>query len=428
MVAVGDRPEVVRLDLEGMTCASCAARIEKRLNKLEGVEATVNFATEQATVHAAGVGVDELVAAVEAAGYGARPAPAAHERDHGDEPLRLVTRRLLRRVRSERARRAARDGAGAPVLRVGVGRTGSHHARRPVLRARLPPRRSVERAPRGRDDGHPHLARHARRLRVVGGRARRGARDGRVLRGGRRRHDADPARPLPRGTRQATIVGGDHEAPRARGQRGARAPRRRGGSSARGRAAGRRCLRRPPRREGGDRRGGRGRRIGGRPVAPDGRVGAGRGVHRQHGCRRGRQHLREAGRSRDPRRRGHRARPDRPPRRGCPVGQGAGAAARGPGVGGLRAGGHRPRIADARRLARRRGVCCSRLHGCRGGADHRLPLCARARDADGADGRNGPRRPDGNPDQGTRRSSSRRGAWTRSCSTRPAPSPKGRWS
>ena len=42
--------ETVRLDITGMTCASCAARIEKRLNKLDGVEATVNYATEQATV------------------------------------------------------------------------------------------------------------------------------------------------------------------------------------------------------------------------------------------------------------------------------------------------------------------------------------------------------------------------------------------
>ena len=56
-----------------MTCASCAARIERRLNRLEGVEATVNFATERATVHADGsVPVERLVAAVEAAGYGAR--------------------------------------------------------------------------------------------------------------------------------------------------------------------------------------------------------------------------------------------------------------------------------------------------------------------------------------------------------------------
>ena len=41
----------VRLDLEGMTCASCVARIERKLNKLDGVEASVNFATERATVH-----------------------------------------------------------------------------------------------------------------------------------------------------------------------------------------------------------------------------------------------------------------------------------------------------------------------------------------------------------------------------------------
>ncbi|MDF2584468.1 MAG: carbonate dehydratase, partial [Mycobacterium sp.] len=38
------------LDVGGMTCASCAARIEKRLNRIEGVQASVNFATEQARV------------------------------------------------------------------------------------------------------------------------------------------------------------------------------------------------------------------------------------------------------------------------------------------------------------------------------------------------------------------------------------------
>jgi Cu+-exporting ATPase len=93
----------LRLDLEGMTCASCAARIEKRLNKLEGVEATVNFATEQATVHSeAGVPpVEELVAAVESAGYGAHVAKSAHEareqsgHHHHDEPLALFRRRLV---------------------------------------------------------------------------------------------------------------------------------------------------------------------------------------------------------------------------------------------------------------------------------------------------------------------------------------------
>ena len=40
----------IRLDIEGMTCASCAVRIEKQLNKLDGVTATVNYATERADV------------------------------------------------------------------------------------------------------------------------------------------------------------------------------------------------------------------------------------------------------------------------------------------------------------------------------------------------------------------------------------------
>jgi Cu+-exporting ATPase len=61
----------VQLALEGMTCASCATRIERKLNKLEGVEATVNFATEQAAVSydPARAAVDDLIHAVEAAGY-----------------------------------------------------------------------------------------------------------------------------------------------------------------------------------------------------------------------------------------------------------------------------------------------------------------------------------------------------------------------
>jgi len=85
----------VKLDLDGMTCASCATRIEKRLNRLDGVEATVNFATEQATVHCdSSVPVEQLVGAVEAAGYGARPAVQHASHDH-DAPLALLTRRLV---------------------------------------------------------------------------------------------------------------------------------------------------------------------------------------------------------------------------------------------------------------------------------------------------------------------------------------------
>ena len=95
----------VDLQIDGMTCASCAARIEKRLNRLDGVEATVNFATEEAKVRAAApVDVDDLVAAVEAAGYRAHvPRPVAAEspdvdsHDHAvdDARRRLVVSALL---------------------------------------------------------------------------------------------------------------------------------------------------------------------------------------------------------------------------------------------------------------------------------------------------------------------------------------------
>ncbi len=68
-------PATERLDLpiEGMTCASCAARIERRLNKLEGVTASVNYATEQAAVEydPSHVTPDALIEAVEETGYSA---------------------------------------------------------------------------------------------------------------------------------------------------------------------------------------------------------------------------------------------------------------------------------------------------------------------------------------------------------------------
>jgi Cu+-exporting ATPase len=86
----------VRLDLDGMTCASCVARIERKLNKLDGVEATVNFATEQATVHCdPSVPVAELVSAVEAAGYGAHAVDESSAHHHDDEPIAVLRRRLL---------------------------------------------------------------------------------------------------------------------------------------------------------------------------------------------------------------------------------------------------------------------------------------------------------------------------------------------
>jgi Cu+-exporting ATPase len=72
----------IELAIGGMTCASCAARIEKKLNRMDGVSATVNYATEKAKVAYGGVVVvDDLIATVEATGYTAAlpppPAPPA---------------------------------------------------------------------------------------------------------------------------------------------------------------------------------------------------------------------------------------------------------------------------------------------------------------------------------------------------------------
>ena len=98
---VTDAPEgTVHLDLElvGMTCAACAARIEKKLNKLDGVTATVNYATERATVSFADgtVTADQLVDAVTSIGYGAHlPEPAGDGPDASEERVADLRRRLI---------------------------------------------------------------------------------------------------------------------------------------------------------------------------------------------------------------------------------------------------------------------------------------------------------------------------------------------
>lgn len=83
----------VELDITGMTCASCANRIERKLNKVDGVEATVNYATEKARVTApGGFDVALLIGAVEQAGYGA----TIHEEEapQDDSELNSLRRRL----------------------------------------------------------------------------------------------------------------------------------------------------------------------------------------------------------------------------------------------------------------------------------------------------------------------------------------------
>ncbi|MFD6112171.1 heavy metal translocating P-type ATPase [Streptomyces yangpuensis] len=96
----------VELSIGGMTCASCAARIEKKLNRMDGVEATVNYATEKAHVsYGDGVHVEDLIATVVKTGYTAEepappapPAPAPDEEQPAAAPdpvLAALRQRLL---------------------------------------------------------------------------------------------------------------------------------------------------------------------------------------------------------------------------------------------------------------------------------------------------------------------------------------------
>ncbi|MFC7329155.1 heavy metal translocating P-type ATPase [Marinactinospora rubrisoli] len=99
--ATGTPDGQVELAIGGMTCASCAARIEKRLNRLEGVTATVNYATEKARVRfPLDVAPEDLISVVEKAGYTARvpePEPAP-EPGGGAGPEPDPTRELRTRL------------------------------------------------------------------------------------------------------------------------------------------------------------------------------------------------------------------------------------------------------------------------------------------------------------------------------------------
>ncbi|MBN3585955.1 heavy-metal-associated domain-containing protein, partial [Algoriphagus aestuarii] len=90
----------VELLIGGMTCASCANRVERKLNKLAGVRASVNYATEKASVEFdSGVTIDDLITTVEKAGYtAALPAPpraAQDTEDQAADPVAALRTRLL---------------------------------------------------------------------------------------------------------------------------------------------------------------------------------------------------------------------------------------------------------------------------------------------------------------------------------------------
>ena len=395
------------LAISGMTCASCAARIEKKLNRLDGVSAVVNLATETAHVtFPAAVRTEDLISAVERAGYTAAlavPPEAGTPADRdGAEELRGSRRLLVSLALAvpvvalamipawqfrywqwvalvlatpvvvwgawpfhRAALAGARHGVASMDTLISVSVAAAYlwslYALVFGAAGRAGARMSFAWLARGSGAGATYLevAAGVTALVLLGryfeARAKRrsgaalrallslGAKDVAVLRGG-----AEVRVPV------AELAVGEEFVVRP-GEKIAA-----DGVVVSGRSAVDTSM------------------LTGEPVPAE--VGPGR-----RGDRRLRERRRAAGGPGDPSRRRYPARPDGPAGRRGPGGQGAGAAAGRPDLGGLRAGRHRCRGRDADRVARggtgRRG----RVHRRGRGADHRLPV------------RDGPGHPDRDP-------------------------------
>ena len=232
--------ERLELPITGMTCASCANRIERRLNKLDGVSASVNYATEKAAVEfdPGAVAPEQLVAAVEAAGYQAALPGGRAAGGGADETAPLRLRLIVSALLSVPVLLMSM----IPALQFDNWQWLSLQLATPVVavgRVAVPPRGLGEPQARHGDDGHAHQPRRARRrgcgrctrcssatpatndmrmefeLHPQGRRRRR--RD--LPRDRVDRHDVHPRRPLLRGARQA---------PRRRRAAGAARARRQG--------------------------------------------------------------------------------------------------------------------------------------------------------------------------------------------------------
>ncbi len=423
-VTTAGRAEI-ELSISGMTCASCAARIEKKLNRMDGVAATVNFATEKARVAVGpGVGVADLIATVERTGYTARvpepPRPRAGAAGEAGEPDGLRRRLLITAALSVPVIIVSmvpalqfRDWAwlafALTIPVVAYGGWPFHRAAWAGLRHgaatmdtlvslgtlaafgwsawALPLGRTMYLETAAGVTTFILLGRYleARARRRAGSALRAllelGARDVTVLRDGREERvpvaqltvgDRFVVRPGEKIATDGTVVEGSSAVDAAHA----------------------------------DRRVGAGR---GRPGRPG---------HRRHGERR-----RPAGGRGDQRRRGHPAGPDGPPGRAGPARQGRRPAAGRPDLRGVRARGDRHRPAHPGRLAGHRRQPGRGVHRRGRGADHRLPVRPGPGHAHRADGRHRARRPAGHPDQGPGGAGVDPRRSTPWCWTRPAPSP-----
>ena len=378
-----------------MTCAACATRIERKLNKLDGVDATVNYATERATVaFAPAVAPSDLVAAVEAAGYRAllpgeeaRPDTSSAGRRLTVSAALTVPLVLLSMIPPlqfegwewvafalatpivawggwpfhRAALMNARHGAATMDTLISIGTVAAFAWSAVVLVAGVDA------------DMYFEVAGVITTLILLG----------RFLEARARRRSGEAIRALLQlGAKEARVA--------ARRDRGRRPG---------GRARGRRPFRRAAGRADRDRRGRRGRRVRDRPVVADRRVAPGRGRTGRRGRGRHDQLIRPARRPGDQGRSRDRGRADRAPRRRGAGGAGPDPAARRPRLCSLRPGRARAVAGHARGMAGAHRRCVRSLHRGRRGLDHRVPVRSRPRDADGADGRHRPRRAARDPDQ-----------------------------
>ncbi len=195
----------VDLDITGMTCASCAARVEKKLNRMPGVIATVNYGTDRAHIALPkGTSIDDAIATIEATGYRAQRPRVESDRE-----------RALRRARTprptpsrddqcdfDRSGGCSRDDPATAVRLLAMVQPGPCGACRCLGRSALPPGSVDEPAPRRGDHGHLGFARRRRGLRVVAVCA--------FSRGSRRSRNAHglPRAALPRRRQQRDLFGG----------------------------------------------------------------------------------------------------------------------------------------------------------------------------------------------------------------------------
>ncbi|WP_371391984.1 MULTISPECIES: cation transporter [Nocardia] len=175
-------PRRLEVAIGGMTCASCATRIERRLNTMDSVVATVNFATEKARVEIDSDTADaDVIEVIEATGYTARiPHPVRgpdSETSYETETYDTDTRSLRQRMRVSVALALAVPVvamAMVPPLQftnwaVAAAHPGGADSR--VGRLAVPPSGVDEPASRRRDHGHSHLGGRAGRVRLVAVRA-----------------------------------------------------------------------------------------------------------------------------------------------------------------------------------------------------------------------------------------------------------------